>query len=129
MTWKKNRPAAVPVSMPSVTLTSRPNGAPHASVLYVRLALLVLAEPPDPMEGAEEPLGRALLLNQYRHSRIKGWKSVFAHAIRDPLFLLATELPRTIVLELSERTKAWPADLRRRWTYAAAVGAIGGFVY
>lgn len=98
-------------------------------LLYVRLALLVLAEPEDPTEEAKEPLGRSWLLNQYRHSRVKGWQSVFTHAIRDPLFLLATELPRAIVLELGERTKAWPADLRRRWTYAAAVGAIGGFVY
>jgi hypothetical protein len=98
-------------------------------LLYVRLALMILAEPQDPTEEAEEPLGRAWLLNQYRHSRIAGWQSVFTHTIRDPLFLLTTELPRTMVLELSERTKAWPADLRRRWTYAAAVGAIGGFVY
>jgi hypothetical protein len=98
-------------------------------LLYVRLALVVLAEPSDPAEEAQEPFGRSWLLNQYRHSRITGWQSVFAHAIRDPLFLLTTELPRTMVLELSERTKAWPADLRRRWTYAAAVGAVGGFVY
>lgn len=98
-------------------------------LLYVRLALLVLTEPPDPTDEADEPLGGSWLLNQYRHSRVMGWQSVFAHAIRDPLFLLTTELPRTMVLELSERTKAWPADLRRRWTYAAAVGAVGGFVY
>ncbi|USQ98442.1 hypothetical protein [Caulobacter sp. RL271] len=69
-------------------------------LLYVRLALMVLAEPPDPAEEADEPLGRSWLLNQYRHSRISGWQSVFAHAIRDPLFLLVTELPRTMVLEL-----------------------------
>ena len=65
----------------------------------------------------------------YRQSRVNGLQSVFTHAIRDPLFLLTTEPPKAMVLELSERTKAWPADLRRRWTYAAAVGAIGGFVY
>lgn len=98
-------------------------------LLYVRLALMVLAEPSDPAEEAQEPLGRSWLLNQYRHSRIRGRQSVFTHAIRDPLFLLATELPRIMVLELSERTKAWPAELRRRSTYAAAVGAVGGFVY
>lgn len=98
-------------------------------LLYVRLALMVLAEPPDPAEEAQEPLGRSWLLEQYRHSRVKGWQSVFAHAIRDPLFLVATELPRNMVLEMSERTKAWPADLRRRWTYAAAVGAVSGFAY
>ena len=98
-------------------------------LLYVRLALMVLAEPPDPAEEAREPLGRSWLLNQYRHSKIAGWQSVFMHAVRDPLFLLATELPRPMVLELGERSRAWPPDLRRRWTYAVAVGAVGGFVY
>ncbi|WP_454759988.1 hypothetical protein [Caulobacter segnis] len=98
-------------------------------LLYVRLALMVLAEPPDPAEEAREPFERSWLLNQYRHSRVVGWQNVFTHAILDPLFLLATELPRTMVLELGERSRAWPADLRRRWTYAAAVGALGGFVY
>lgn len=46
-------------------------------LLHVRFALMVLAESPDPTEGAEELLGRAWLLNQYRHSRIKGWKRCF----------------------------------------------------
>jgi hypothetical protein len=98
-------------------------------LLYVRLALLILAEPSDPAEEINSPLGPSWLLTRYRHSKIIGWQSVFTHAMRDPLFLLTTELPRTMVLELSERSRAWPADLRRRWTYAAAVGAVGGFVY
>jgi hypothetical protein len=72
---------------------------------------------------------RRRLLTRYRHSKIIGRQSVFTHAMRDPLFLLTTELPRIMVLELSERSRAWPADLRRRWTYAAAVGAVGGFFY
>jgi hypothetical protein len=98
-------------------------------LLYVRLALIVLAEPPDPTEEVQEVLGRSWLSNQYRYSRINGWKSVFTHAIRAPLFLVATELPRAMVLELGERSRAWPADLRRRWTYAAAVGAFSGCVF
>ncbi len=101
----------------------------EAFLLYVRLALLILAEPSDPAEETRSPLGPSWLLSRYRHSKIADWQSVFAHAIRDPLFLLTTELPRTMVLELGERSRAWPADLRRRWTYAAAVGALGGFVY
>jgi hypothetical protein len=95
-------------------------------LLYVRLALMVLAEPPDPAEEALEPLGRSWLLNQYQHSRIRGWQSVFTHAIRDLFFLLVTELPRTVVLELSERTRAWPADLRRRWTYGLQSVRLAG---
>ena len=55
-------------------------------LLYLRLALMVLAESPDPTEGAEELLGQAWLLNQYRHSRIKGWKSAFAHNSRSFVF-------------------------------------------
>jgi hypothetical protein len=51
------------------------------------------------------------------------------HAVRDPLFLLPMELPRMMLVDLDERSKAWPADRRRRWTYAVAVGAIGGFVF
>jgi hypothetical protein len=57
------------------------------------------------------------------HGRIVGGKLVPSHAIRHPLFLLTIELPRTMMLELSERSKALPVDLRRRWTYAAAGGA------
>jgi hypothetical protein len=37
-------------------------------LLYVRLALLVLAEPPDPAEAAKEPLGRSWLLTRCRHT-------------------------------------------------------------
>lgn len=98
-------------------------------LLYARLALLILAEPPDPADDAKTPLGPSWPLTRYHRSKIIGRQSVFAHAMRDPLFLLTTELPRTMVLELNERSRAWPTDLRRRWTYAAAVGAVGGFVY
>lgn len=98
-------------------------------LLYVRLALLILAEPSDPADETSSPLSPYWLLTRYRHSKVSGWKSVFTHAMRDPLFLLAIELPRAVVLELGERSRAWPADLRRRWTYAAAVGAVGGYVY
>jgi hypothetical protein len=71
-------------------------------LLYVRLALLILAEPSDPAEETRSPLGPSWLLTRYRHSKIIGWQSVFTHAMRDPLFLLTTELPRAMVLELSE---------------------------
>lgn len=71
-------------------------------LLYVRTALLILSEPKYPAAD---------------------------HAIRDLLFLLTTELPRRVVAELSERSMLWPNDLRRRWTYAAAVGAVGGYVF
>jgi hypothetical protein len=98
-------------------------------LFYLRLALLLPAEPPDPAEAAKEPVGRSWLLIRYRHSKIAGWQSVLLCAIRDPLFLMATELPRMAVLELKERSRGWPADLRQRWTYAAAVGAVGGYVF
>jgi hypothetical protein len=39
------------------------------------------------------------------------------------------ELPRHAVQELNERSMAGPADLRRRWIYAVAVEAVGGFVW
>ncbi|KRA60138.1 hypothetical protein ASD79_07820 [Caulobacter sp. Root655] len=99
-------------------------------LLYVRLALLVLAEPGDPaLNDRTSPLGPNWLLLRYRHTKIKGWQSLFAHAAPDPLFLLTMELPRNAILQLNDRSLAWPSDLRRRWTYAAAVGAIGGYVY
>ncbi len=75
------------------------------------------------------PLGAGWLRGLYAHSRPRGWEGRFKHAIRDPLLLFATQLPREAVLALDERSLAWPADLRRRWTYAAAVGAIGGYVF
>lgn len=98
-------------------------------LLYVRLALLILAEPPDPAQGEVSMLGAAWLQARYRHSKVIGWQSVFKHAICDPLFLATMDLPKATVVELSERSLAWPADLRRRWTYAAALGAMGGFVF
>lgn len=94
-----------------------------------RLALRILAEPADPRDDEKKFPTADWPEAWYRHSRVKDWQSVFSHAIRDPLFLVATELPRAIVLELGERSRAWPADLRRRWTYAAAVGAFSGCVF
>lgn len=98
-------------------------------LLCTRLALRILADPSDPLEDDRKFPTEEWPANWYRHSRVQGWQSVFTHAIRDPLFLLATELPRSKVLELGERSQAWPADLRQRWTYAAAVGAFSGCVF
>jgi hypothetical protein len=98
-------------------------------LLCTRLALRILADPADPLEDDKKFPTEEWPQNWYRHSRVQGWQSVFKHAIRDPLFLLATELPTAKVLELGERSRAWPADLRRRWTYAAAVGAFSGCVF
>ena len=98
-------------------------------LLYVRVALFVLAEPPDPSSADVGPLGAVWLRDLYAHSRPRGWEARFKHAIRDPLLLFATQLPRETILALDERSLAWPADLRRRWTYAAAAGAIGGYVF
>jgi hypothetical protein len=99
-------------------------------LMYVRLALLILAEPGDPVRNPKAPaLGPSWLLQRYRHTKPPGWQSVFTHAAKDLLFLLAMELPRNAVQELSDRSLAWPEDLRRRWTYAVAVGAVGGAVF
>jgi len=52
-------------------------------LLYVRLALLVLAEPGDPaLNDTPSPLGPNWLLLRYRHTKIKGWQSLFAHGVR-----------------------------------------------
>ncbi len=99
-------------------------------LLYVRLALAILADPGDPVGNPKtSPLGPNWLTLRYRHAKIQGWQGVFTHAVPDLLFLLVMELPRHAVQELNERSMAWPADLRRRWTYAVAVGAVGGFVW
>jgi hypothetical protein len=91
---------------------------------------VVLAEPGDPVLSKKiSPLGRNWLLFSYRHTKIKGWQALFEHAAQDLMFLLPMELPRNAILQLDERSLAWPRDLRRRWTYAAAAGAIGGYVY
>lgn len=97
-------------------------------LLLARLALLILADPRDPTEGAKEPLGASWLMSMYHHNKVGGWQGSFTHAIRDPLFFLTTELPKPAVLELNERSKGWPYDLRRRWTYAIAVAATGGYL-
>jgi hypothetical protein len=99
-------------------------------LLYVRVALFILAEPRDPISnGNAWPLGENWLSSRYRHSKVLGWQSVFVHAAQDALILVRAELPRSAVLELNERSLEWPKDLRRRWTYAAAAGALGGFVF
>ena len=92
-------------------------------LLYVRVALFILAEPPDPAARDRKwPLRPDWLTSRYRHYKSRGWDALFAHAARDPLLLVATELPAKMVLELGEMSLAWPADLRQRWTYAAAEG-------
>ena len=98
-------------------------------LLFVRVALAILAEPPDPADGQPRVLGRDWLLARYNHSRVSGWQSAFEHAVLDPLFVLTTELPRAAVVQISERSVAWPAEIRRRWTYATAAGALGGYVF
>lgn len=98
-------------------------------LFYTRVALRIFAEPVDPLEDDGNFPAHTWPYAWYRYSKVEGWQSVFTHAIRDPLFLLPMELPRLILVDLDERSRAWPADLRRRWTYAVAVGAIGGFVF
>lgn len=94
-------------------------------LLYVRVALLALAEPVDPTAKERKwPLASDWLAWRYGHLA-PGWQSVFAHASLDPLLLMALELPRGVVSELCEASLAWPTDLRRRWTYAAAAVAMG----
>jgi hypothetical protein len=96
--------------------------------LYVHVALLILEEPPDPCARASA-IGQHWLRDRYQHSRIAGWAQLFEHAAADLLFILTTELRRETILQLSERSRHWPPDLRKRWTYAVAVGATGGFVF
>lgn len=98
-------------------------------LFYTRVALRIFAEPLDPLEDDGMFPAHSWPYAWYRHSKVEGWQSVFTHAVRDPLFLLPMELPRVMLIDLDERSRAWPADLRRRWTYAVAVGAIGGFVF
>lgn len=104
-------------------------------LLYVRVALFILAEPRDPALGDSPwPLGDDWLSSRYRHSRVSGWQSAFFHAVQDALILvrsdpIRSELPRPAVRQLNERSLAWPKDLRRRWTYATAAAALGGLVF
>ena len=98
-------------------------------LLFVRIALAILSEPPDPAKEQPQVLSRDWLRTRYSHSRVTGWQSAFEHAVLDPLFVLTTELPRAAVQQIGERSIAWPGDLRRRWTYAAAVAALGGYVF
>jgi hypothetical protein len=101
----------------------------NTRLFYTRVALRILAEPVDPLEDDGKFPAQTWPYAWYRYSKVEGWQSVFTHAVRDPLFLLPMELPRLILVDLDERSRAWPTDLRRRWTYAVAVGAIGGFVF
>lgn len=96
-------------------------------LLYVRMALLILSEPPDPDLGARSPFGEDWLASRYAHARSSGWRATFAHAVVDPLIALTVELPWDAVAALGDRSVDWPSDLRRRWTYAAAAGALGTF--
>jgi transposase InsO family protein len=112
----------------------KPIGRPWLTVVMdVRTRMVVGfwvgLEPPDPADGRSSVLGEDWLAARYRHARIAQWAQVFRHAARDLLFILTTDLRRETVLALGERSVAWPADLRRRWTYAAAIGAVGGYVF
>jgi hypothetical protein len=99
-------------------------------LLYVRVALFILAERRDPAVGDTSwPLGDDWLSSRYQHSRVSGWQSAFHHAAQDALILVRSELPRAAVRQLNERSLAWPKDLRRRWTYATAAAAVGGLVF
>lgn len=97
-------------------------------LLYVRMALLIHSEPPDPALGEKSPFGEEWLSGRYAHAHVGGWRSAFAHAVVDPLFALTVELPRDVIAALGDRSVDWPADLRRRWTYAAAAGALSTLV-
>lgn len=97
-------------------------------LLFVRIALMIIGAPADPAGAEVSPMGRGWLMAEYRHSRFPGWQDVFDEAIEDLMFPLAMLLPREAVVQLGERSRRWPSDLRRRWTYAAAVGAVGGYV-
>jgi hypothetical protein len=99
-------------------------------LLYVRVALFILAEPRDPiLDDRIWPLGDDWLSSRYRHSRVLGWQASFSHAVQDPLILVRSELPLRAVRQLDERSLGWPKDLRRRWGYVTAAAAVGGFVF
>ena len=95
-------------------------------LLYVRTALIILAEPPDPLQrpGA---LGSGWLADYNAHSRGRDWRSRFEHAVEDPLILLAIRLPAAHLRAFQGRTLSWPKHLRRRWTYVTAVAAMAGY--
>lgn len=61
-------------------------------LLYVRVAMFVLAEQPDPSSVDVGPMGADWLRDLYAHSRPRGWEGRFKHAIRDPLLLFTTQL-------------------------------------
>lgn len=93
----------------------------------VRIALAILAEPPDPsLRTSLLPPG--WLEEQYRHSRYTGWQRTFADAVHDPLVLIVIQLPAHAVEAFNARTHRWPTHLRRRWTYNVAVGAMGDYL-
>jgi len=54
-------------------------------LLLARLALLIVSDPPDPTEGAKDPLGASWPMTFHNHNRVRGLQGSFAHAIRDPL--------------------------------------------
>jgi hypothetical protein len=67
-------------------------------LLYVRVALFILAEPRDPVLGDKPwPLGDNWLSSRYRHSRVSGWQGAYSHAVQDALILVRSELKQSDV--------------------------------
>jgi hypothetical protein len=88
-------------------------------LLYVRVALFILAEPRDPALGDTPwPLGDDWLSSRYRHSRVSGWQGAFLHAVQDALILVRSELPQPAVRRLRGAGRAYRyvrRDLLVRW--------------
>ena len=90
----------------------------------VRIALLALAHPTDPQSGPRSPFGHRLLgYRPARYNRTEG-TGIFDDAIEDPFFIIALELHPKDVEQMGRRSRSWPADLRRRWTYAQALSTL-----
>lgn len=90
----------------------------------VRTALLALADPGDPQSALRSPLGAWLpTFRRARYNREERL-GLFDDATADPLFIIAFLLCAEDTQEIGRRSRAWPADLRRRWTYCQVLGAL-----